>query len=148
MSVNLSELKPGVVVVESDGSICVITELRQGSPVYPVLYVRKQVTGTVYKGRPESFKAVIGQVDLGALKGLLEGVKEERHQGFDEPLFDCPENLKGLKVGDAIKVKHGYVVVEAVYGGYSHNRPKYPISYTVNGKRFKGVVAAVVGKAA
>ena len=146
MSVKLEELKPGVVAIDSRGSICVITEIRPESPVWPVIFVVK-ASGSAYKGRPDMFKAVVGQVDLNAFNGILEAAKENKVQGWDnDPLM--PESLSGIKIGDTINVRHGASVVQAIYKGYNHNRPKYPVCYEINGRSWKGPVTTVVGKAA
>lgn len=144
MSVNLSELKPGMVAIDQGGSICVITEMRPDRPVWPVVYVRQKASGTAYKGRPESFKAIVGQVDLAAFQAVLEAATKATLSA--EPVFGCPENLKGLKIGDVVMIRHGSSVVQAVYEGYHYNRPKYPISYAYNGRHWKGVTGAVQNK--
>ena len=122
-----------------------MTEVRSDRPAWPVIFALK-ASGTAYKGRPDMFKAVVGSVDLEAFRGVQEAAREA--VVADVPLFGCPENLKGLKVGDRINVTHGSKLVEAVYDGYDYRRPKYPVSYTINGRRRKGRAEGVVGKAA
>jgi len=145
MSVSLSELKPGTVAIDLSGSICVITGMCPDRPVWPVIYVRQKASRTSYKGRPESFKAVVGHVDLEAFQGVLEAAKAEVASA--EPLFGCPDTMKGLQIGDKVRIQHGSRVVEGEYGGYNHNRPKYPVSYMVCGKKWKGSVSSILGKA-
>jgi hypothetical protein len=148
MSVQLEDLKPGVVAIDDRGSICVVTEIHPERPAWPVVFVVK-ASGSAYKGRADTFKAVVGSVDLNAFTGILKEAVEKKVQvqGLDWDPF-VPESLKGIKIDDVINVTHGSRVVEAVYKGYNSNRPKYPISYTINGKKWKGSLSAVVGKVA
>lgn len=148
MNVTLEQLKAGSVVIDSRGTIGVVTEIRANNPMYPVIFAVK-ASGTQYKAKPGDFKAVIGQVDLELFKGVQEASKVVKEKvsmfGLD---VGAPGNLKGVKVGEAIMVSHYNKVVQAVFEGYSWNRPKYPVAYSINGKKWKGADSVVVGKAA
>jgi len=137
------------VAIDERGAICVVTEIRANAPAWPVIFAVK-ASGAAYKGRPETFKAVVGSVDLAAFKaasGAAGGAREKRSAGTDVD-FLVPTVLKGVKVGDTVRLKHRYEVVEATYLGYNRNRPKYPVTYELNGKRWKGPLEIVVGKVA
>ena len=60
-----------------------------------------------------------------------------------------PSELRalGIKAGDDVMVRHGYKEQRATFTGYHPERPKYPISYTLNGKQWKGPIACILGKA-
>ena len=142
----LEDLKPGAVVVEERGGfICVVMEIRAGA--CPVIYARGKVAAGLYKGRPEDFKAVVGQVDLAALKAMVDEAREDKATGYDDLPF-APEALKGLKIGDVINVRVGASVEKAIYKGYHPGRPRFPVSFELNGRNYKSPVQTVVGKAA
>ena len=115
------------------------------TPTYPIIFAVK-ASGSRYKGRPADFKAVIGKADVAAFQAACVA---------SEPIVTCPdiflpEPLKSmnLKPGDKIKVRHGGTIVEAIYQGYKFSRPKYPISYTIDGRNWKGTAMGILGKAA
>jgi hypothetical protein len=150
MPVELKDVEVGSVVIDDRGSIGIVTDIVLSRPKYPITFAIK-ASGSLYKGNPANFKAVIGKVDIQAFKAASSKptALSEPLFGFD-PMF-LPEPLKSLnlKPGDKINVRHGFgKVSEAVYEGYKPSRPKYPISYTIDGKRWKGPISAIVGKAA
>jgi hypothetical protein len=148
MSVELRDIEVGSVVVDCRGAIGIVTEITN-RPAWPITYAVK-ASGSLYKGKPELFKAIIGKVDINAFKAASEAPVVSQVFGGSDPSFLMPEPLRsmGLKIGDKIKVKHGFDVVEAIFDGFKPSRPKYPISYTMNGRRWKGTTYAIVGKAA
>ena len=151
MTVELKDIEVGSVVIDCRGAIGIVTEITS-RPTWPITYALK-ASGSLYKGKPEIFKAIIGKVDINVFKAASEAPVVSQvfgeFNGTDISLL-MPEPLRsmGLKIGDKIKIKHGFTVVEAIFDGYKLSRPKYPISYTINGKRWKGTTSAIVGKAA
>ena len=146
MSVELKDLVVGSVVIDNRGSIGIVVETNH-TPTYPIIFAVK-ASGSRYKGRPTDFRAVIGTVDAKAfLEACRQSIERSEPLFGENPMF-LPEPLKGmnLKIGDKIKIRHGFSVVNAVYEGYSYSRPKYPVSYTINGKKWKCPAAAVVSK--
>ena len=149
MSVELKDLEVGSVVVDIRGAIGIVTELKLSNPTYPVIFAVK-ASGSHYKARPDQFRAVIGKADINAFKGASDKPTERPVSSGTDLSFLMPEPLRsmGLKIGDKIKVKQGFSVVDAIFNGYKASRPKYPISYEINGKRWKGAVSIIVSKAA
>lgn len=150
-TMTLNELKPGAVAITNDGKIVVITGHDLNRPRRPIR-LKVKAGGTEYISPLDGFKAVVGQVDLDAFNKaaapLFPSVPPvERGSPFPPFGVKPNEDLKDLKVGDLIRVRHGSRVVTATFGGYSWSRPKYPISYTINGKRWKGPMDVIVGKA-
>ena len=147
MSIQLSDVQVGSVVLGMDGKIAVVVKIDQSRPRRP-LSVKTKAGGPVYVAHLESFASVVGQVDM---------VKFEAPMGLQDYNL-TPSNLvnvaveapkvSDLKPGDKIQYKHGGRVVVAEFIGYNWNRPKYPVLYTLNGKRWKGTVENIVGKAA
>jgi hypothetical protein len=151
MSVELKDIEIGSVVIDNRGAIGIVTDIVLNRPTWPIVFAVK-ASGSLYKGRPDLFKAVIGKVDIAAFKAASKAPADLPERKDMSDIFPglIPEPLRsmGLKVGDKINVNHGFSVVEAIYDGYKFSRPKYPITYTINGKRWKGAASVVVGKVA
>ena len=147
MSVELKDLVRGALVLDLGGNLAVVMGPNPGSRTYPILYkLRARTRG--YKGSPMEFQAVVGSVDMAAFEALDER-DEPAASDWVPPDSLLPDALKGVKPGDAIKVRHGFgKVVDAVYEGYSFHRPKYPLSYSVDGRKWKASLQALVSKAA
>lgn len=146
-NLTLNDLVPGTLGILNDGKLAVITGVKLSRPTYPL--VSKMKAGeTAYKGRPEDFKVVLGKIDLAALDAAAPAKIPEfvPLSGIDDPFR--PMNLRDVKVGDNIIVRHGSKEILAVYKGYNRRRPQYPLSYEINGKSWKGSVDSFVRKAA
>lgn len=141
----MDKFSVGSVVVDLNGSIGVVMEIRPASAT-PIIYAVK-ASGSLYRARLDMFKAVVGSVDVGALKAIMEEARAAKVRGFDDD-FMVPEPLKGIKIGDKIKVRQGFGVKEVIYKGYNPNRPKMPVSYDDEGKSYKSTVSCVMGKVA
>ena len=146
MGMTLNELVPGTVAITINDDIAVITGHNLSRPKYPISY-KVKASPKGYKGRPEDFRVIIGKVDVQAFLGACEASAVVPAMDWSPYM---PEPLKSMNigVGDVISVRHGHGVVQAVFKGWNPGRPKYPITYDYNGKSWKGVVAAVVGKVA
>ena len=148
MSVQLSDLKPGAVVVGQDGKIAVVVSVDLNRPRRPVS-VRMKAGGTLYVAGVDMFSAVVGQVDMAKFDGAVQAAPMWTPLSSVES-FGLPENIKAmdLKAGDLIRFKHGGKVATVTFNGFNWNRPKYPVSYALNGKQWKGKVEGIVEKAA
>jgi len=146
MNLTLNELKPGAIT--SDGKIAVITGFSPNRQKNPILLSFKP-GGTTYVSSVDRFSAVVGNVDLDAYKkaGVSPVPLWEPRSSVES--FGLPPIVKelDLKAGDLIRLRHGGKVVTATFNGFNWNRPKYPVSYGLNGKSWKGNVAGIVGKA-
>jgi hypothetical protein len=141
----MKDIEAGSVLIDNRGAICIVTEICHSRPAYPITFAVK-ASGSLYRGRPDEFKACVGKVDVDAFKKAM-GASTPRSSGDD--IF-LPEPLKrmNIKIGDKIKVWHGGIETVAVFEGYKYSRPKYPVSYTINGKPWKGAVSEILGKVA
>jgi hypothetical protein len=146
MSVELKDLEVGSIVVDIRGCLAIVLETNH-TPTYPIIFATK-ASGSRYKGRPTDFRTVIGKADINAFNGASTMSSTLSVSGGMDLFLPEPLRSMGLKIGDPIKVKHGYAVVNAIFDGYKMSRPKYPVSYIIDGKRWKGMVSAIVGKAA
>lgn len=148
MSLALNDLKAGQVVLDTVGNVWIVTGIAPNRPVKPVQIVKK-AGGTMYVAPVSMFTSIVGTVDLEKFKvSVLPLVPATR-----EPMFGdgtMPENIRALnlKSGDVVTVSHGFKKVTATFTGFNWNRPKYPVSYEINGKKWKGPYTTIVGKAA
>jgi hypothetical protein len=143
----LNELTPGKLAIDGQGKLAVILEHKLNYPKNPVIYTAK-AGGTKYKAPASWFKAIVGEVDLVAFNGAAGDVPARRNNTTDSDLF-VPEQLKGIKIGDKIKIRGRRGTEIVTYDGYNHRRPKYPVSFTTaKGRSMKGGLSIVVGKAA
>jgi len=151
-NLTLSDLEPGTLATIFGGRLAIVVDHKPSNPKNPVIYqMAGKVSGTLYKGPVSDFRAVVGLVDLDALKEAqgASGAppKRDNHVGTDEPCL-VPDKLKGIKIGDSIRIigRRGPEVV--TYDGYNMRRPKYPVSFTMaSGRKMKGGVSLVIGKA-
>jgi len=148
-TLTLADLKPGSVVVDDRNKIAIVTEHKLNYPKNPIIFVYTAGPGGQYKGPVSMFKAVIGTVELDKLTtaGGGVGAVPQRNDGVDSGFF-IPEVLKGIKIGDKILLRspnnpQGEVVI---YQGYKRSRPKFPISFTRNGRPMKGTLGSFIGK--
>lgn len=148
MNLTQNELKPGAVAITSDGKIAVITGFSPNRPKNPINLSFKP-GGTTYVSSPDCFTAVVGQVDLEAYNKAGVSPVPLWNPLSSVESFGLPDNIKtmDLKPGDLIRYRHGGKVVTVTFKGFNWNRPKYPVSYTINGRPWKGQVKAILGKA-
>ena len=148
MSVELKDLEVGSIVVDCTDSIGIVLETNR-TPTYPIVYAKK-ASGSRYKARPSDFKAVIGKGDINAFNGATAAStgRSEATDAFDAMFMPEPLKSMGLKIGDKINIRHGYGTSVAIYGGYKPSRPINPVSFTIDGRRYKGSVSLIISKAA
>jgi hypothetical protein len=142
MSVSLSDLKPGKVAISVTGKIAVIVDYKATNKKYPIIY-KVGISSTTYKGNADDFKAIIGDADLDKFK---EQLTEDSPNRYDDDEV-VPNELKGIKIGDSIRVRNGAKTIIAEYLGYNPNRPKNCVSIRVNSREMKGPLSCVIGKA-
>ena len=147
MSIQLSDVQVGSVVLGMDGKIAVVTKIDLSRPRRP-LSVKMKAGGQVYVAHLEDFESVVGQVDMVKFEAPL-GLHGYNltPSNISDVVVGAPK-VNDLKPGDKIQYKHGGRVVTAEFNGYNWNRPKYPVLYTLNGKRWKGTVEGIVSKVA
>ena len=148
---SVSDLEAGSVAVTADGKLAVIVGIAPNRPKN-CIKLKMTADGKTYVASPDYFRAVVGSVDLDKFEAAAKP-RERLELASRQSLFGSsliPENLRAmdLKPGDSIRVRHGRKVVVATFGGYNFNRPKYPVSYTINGKPWKGTYQGVVSKVA
>lgn len=148
MNLTQNELKPGAVAITSDGKIAVITGFSPNRPKNPILLSFKP-GGTTYVSSMDRFTAVVGQVDLEAYKKAGVSQVPLWNPLSSVESFGLPPNIKAmdLKPGDLIRYRHGGKTVTVSFKGFNWNRPKYPVSYELRGKSWKGQVVNILGKA-
>jgi hypothetical protein len=141
----LNELHPGAVAIDSRGRIAIILEHKLNNPKNPIIYTNS-AGGTVYKGPTSLFKAVVGLADLEDFENAGGG-RENIQRGTDSD-WAVPQVLKGIKIGDKIKIRGRRGLEIVTYQGYNTRRPKYPVSFQRDsGASYKAPVSIVVGAA-
>ena len=148
----LEDLIPGTMAARLDGKLAIVLEQKPGNPSNPVIFqMAGKALGARYKGPVADFTAVVGLVDMDALREAATtmpgGPPRSGHAGVDDD-FLVPDSLKGIKVGDQIRIRGRRGDEVVTYEGYNHRRPRYPVSFTtVSGRQMKGGVSIVLGKA-
>ena len=152
----LKELVPGAVAIIG-GKIAIVVRHDLNRPRRPIC-VKTSVNGPEYISAPDRFDAVIGHIDLAEFAKLSKPIIPAASEFVPpppqrEPMWGdgvIPETVKALnlKAGDTIRVRHGRGERVATFDGYNYNRPKYPVSYNINGKRWKGPYSTIVSKVA
>jgi hypothetical protein len=144
----LAEIQVGDVLTTVRSDIGCVIEVKHSS-ANPIRFQMK--VGKTYQAKPDFFVSKIGTFDPEALKSSLDNrfgslVQPSSNDGLED--FLLPPHLKamGLKAGDSIQVRHGGRTLTAIYEGFKPSRPKYPISYSINGKKWKGPVTCIMVK--
>jgi hypothetical protein len=140
-TVRAASIKLGTIVVVRD-QVCIIDEVSPTRPKNPYAYKCK----TSHRGYIcglEEIQAVLGQGDLDAFNGVSTAPPPVRKVPTDSTaIFGI---LQGVKPGTMIQIRGrgGKELVE--YSGWNRNRPKYPVSFTRNGRPMKCSEDTVVG---
>lgn len=144
----LDEIEVGDVLVTVRREIVCVMEVKSES-ANPIRFEMK--VGKRYQAKPNFFVSKIGTFDTGAVRTAMEtqfgGLDSPREPKPGSSFLPAALREMGIKAGDTINVRHGASTREAVFVGYYPQRPRYPISYTVNGKMWKGTEGSVIGKA-
>jgi len=138
----LSELTPGVVAVTRRGDIAIILEHKPSRPKYPVSYCIN-AKGKRYKGAPHEFTKIVGQVNVTEFLATCKnppGVVNNDAVAY----FLVPPQLKGVKIGDTIKIRGRSGEESVEYRGYNRNCPKNCLSIRKGGKDYKGPLSILV----
>jgi len=147
VSIQLSDVQVGSVVLGMDGKILVVVKIDKNRPRRP-LSVKTKAGGTVYVAHLDDFASVVGQVDMAKFEAPVGAYPCELPPMNLSNVVVEPPKVNDLKPGDKMQYRHGGRVVVVEFIGYNWNRPKYPVLYLLNGKRWKGPVENIVGKAA
>jgi len=140
MNVTIDQLTVGSVVITRNGAIGIVTDFRPQNTKYPVLYKTKAGT-TTYKGSPNDFTAVIGNADA---TRLIEVAQKKAEAVNVMASSYGPDAIKGLSVGDTITIRANGKLSCVIYEGYNPRRPKNPLSFTMNGRQYKGSLNLIV----
>ena len=144
--ITLENIKVGTVIVTC-GKLAIVERVMPNRPKNSIQY-KNNTEHRGYICGINDVQAILGDVDIAEWQGALTPkapiIRAERNDSWA-----MPEELRamGLTVGDTILVKHGHSTRKATFKGYNANRPKYPVSYEINGKSWKGTKGIVVGKA-
>ena len=144
----LNEIHVGDVLVSVRRDIACVVEVKPESANPIRLQIK---AGKTYQAKPDFFDRKIGTFDLDALQkptddGLGDfGTAAPPDSG--SPFLPSELRALGIKAGDDVMVRHGHKEQRATFTGYHPERPKYPISYTLNGKQWKGPVFCILKKA-
>lgn len=140
--ITLADIRPGTVIVVC-GKLAIVDEVKPSRRKNPIAY-KNNVDHRGYICSLDQVQAVLGDVDLAKFQA---GITPRAPRVEHNDTWAMPERLKemGLEPGDTIEIRHGRGGTrQAIYRGYSCSRPKYPVSYELNGKQWKGVTAAIV----
>ena len=143
----LKDIEVGDVLTTVRGDIACIVEVKPQS-ANPIRLQMK--VGKIYQAKTDFFTSKIGTFELNALQVAGSGSDDDMPRREPRPgsPFMPPElREKGIKPGDTVMVRHGHSSRQAVFTGYHPERPKYPISYTVGDKRWKGPITCILSKA-
>ena len=141
----LQDLIPGKLAVDGSGKLAVIIEHKLNNPKNPIIYTAKP-GGTRYKAGPDWFKAIVGEVDLDDFDTAAEETPATRKTTDVD--FLVPDSLRGIKIGDDIKIRGRSGIEIVTYQGYNRRRPKYPVSFKRGDSQYKGPLSIVIGKVA
>jgi len=147
MNVEMKNIKPGTVIVTC-GKLAIVEQVSTNRPKNPIQYKNNTDHRGYICGIGE-VQAILGDVDMAEWKGALKPRAPKMKKVERNDSWAMPKELQemGIKPGDIVLVKHGRGgLKEAVYAGYNSNRPKYPISYEINGKGWKGTKGIIVKK--
>ena len=139
---DLSELTPGVVAVTRRGDIAIVVEHKPANVKYPVLYCIN-AKGKRYKGATHEFTQVIGQVNVAEFLAACKTDPGHSHAGTDLD-FLVPPQLKGVKVGDTIRIQGRKGAENVEYRGYNPKCPKNCVSVRTRGKDYKGPLSMLL----
>ena len=143
--VKFEDLKPGVVAILNDGRIAVIVDVHLNRPKNP-FGIKLKADGPKYVGPLDGFRAIVGKVDLDAFnQSNRKAVPEWNPMSSIHATLDN-DKIKNIQPGDDVLVRHGRSVVTAKFVGWNWNRPKYPASYSINGKSWKGSANTIISK--
>lgn len=139
----LDQIQVGDVLTTVRGDIVCIMNITPGR-ANPISLQMK--VGKTYVAKPDFFVSKIGTFNPDSLKVMSTDSPQAERQPHSD--FFMPPALKamGIKVGDEVWGRHGYGEKMAIFEGYNPNRPKYPISYTLNGKKWKGPETCILRK--
>ena len=144
----LHEIQVGDVLITVRRDIACVIEVKPESANPVRLQIK---VGKTYQAKPDFFVSKVGTFDPSALHvpegdgfGDLGAPQKERR---GSPFLPAELRAMGIKDGDEVMVRHGHNPQRATFTGYFPERPKYPISYTLNGKKWKGPLACILGKA-
>lgn len=147
---DLHSIEVGDVMIDVRGKMVVVTRVELSRPKNPVVY-QANPGGGQYIAPASFFKVKIGKVDVEAFKAAApkplfgsETFLPPAPPASNFTLTPVKTMFDDLKVGDEIIVKHGSREVQAIFKGCNLNRPKYPVSYEINGRPWKGTWASVV----
>jgi len=139
--VTLENINPGTVIVVC-GKLAIVEEVKASRYKNPIAY-KNNTEHRGYICGIADVQAILGDVDIAEWQGAV-GQKPEPIVNRGSDMF-LPEELKGVKIGDTIKMRHGRNgVVDVTFEGYKASRPKYPVSYSYNGKQWKGQLRGIV----
>jgi hypothetical protein len=133
-----SSIKVGTLVVAYD-QLAIITEVNPSRPKNKYAFKHK----TAHKGYIcglDSIQAILGQGDIEAWNRIATAAPE-RVPCSEGPALFGP--LADVKVGTRIQISGRNGMETVTYQGWSHNRPKYPVSFERNGRPYKGPVSMV-----
>jgi hypothetical protein len=143
--ITLADIQVGTIIV-TNGKVAIVDEVNYRRHKNPIAY-KNNTEHRGYICGIEQIQAVLGNVSIekwDASKGPSNVVPTVTRLDH----WAMPENLQkmGLKPGDVISVSHGRKIVEATFTGYSSSRPKHPVSYSINGKKWKGPGSIIIRK--
>jgi len=138
------ELKPGDIAITISGKLALITGYKPANHKYPIIYTTN-ASHTRYKGNGSDFQAKIGTASLEQFNAvsLAPPPSSRKCEGID---IDClvPDILKGVKIGDTIRIHGRRGPQDAIYQGYKSSRPKNPVCLSINGKPYKAPLSIVI----
>lgn len=141
----LKDISVGSLLVICGNKLAVVTGITVGRAA--PLTVKTSAVLKTYRCKLELVDAVVGTVNIAAFEAEINKVAvAEVKSPYAEDFL--PDNLKALALmpGDKIVVKQGRRSMLAVFKGYDFNRPKYPVSYEIDGRGWNGAYEVVVSK--
>lgn len=144
----LHEIQVGDVLITVRRDIACVVEVKPESANPIRLQIK---VGKTYQAKPDFFVSKVGTFDPSALHMPEDDgfgdLRMARKPDTGSPFLPRELREMGIKAGDEVMVRHGHASRRAIFTGYHPERPKYPISYTVGDKRWKGPIACILGKA-
>ena len=123
------------------GKLAIVDDVRPDAPKNPIQY-KSNTEHRGYICGPDEIQEVLGTVDIETWKqAKSKGPLAIAKRDGKEALFGA---LGGVKVGTPMEIDGQKGLELVTYEGWKESRPKYPVSFSRDGKQMKGTLDLVI----